>query len=136
MLSPHSTNPGPRPVWKDDDPDLCDLYTVSGADNFGPWVGTKALMLAVLENGIRSFLGRSRTLANEAERWIYNYGRQSPFAFTVVCETLRLDPGAVRKRLWQMKTGTASRKAISRSRHNVRIPGRVRIRGAARAQPH
>jgi hypothetical protein len=118
---------------EDDDLHLSRLQPVTGGESrAGQLTGTKALMLAVLEDGIRSFLSRSRLLANEAEFWIYSHLRHSPFSFTVVCEMLGLDPGAVRKTLRQMKSENVSaRKAIPRARHNVRIPGRVYARKAS-----
>jgi hypothetical protein len=109
---------------------LTRLHPVTGGESrTGQLTGTKALMLAVLEDGIRSFLGRSRLLASEAEFWIYSRRRYSPFCFPVICEMLGLDPDAVRKTLSRMKSqNVAPRKAIPRTRHNVRIPGRVYAR--------
>jgi hypothetical protein len=86
-------------------------------------------MLAVLEDGIRCFLGRAKLVAEEAELWIRSHRRSSPFAFVVVCETLGLDPDAVRTTVWRMKAEHISpRQAIPRSRNNVRVPGRVHLR--------
>lgn len=86
-------------------------------------------MLAVLEEGIRSYLRGSRAIAHEAEFWILSHRQRSPFAFTVVCEILGLDPDAVRKTLRDMKAANVSpRKALPRARHNVRRPGRVHPR--------
>ncbi|MGD0948183.1 MAG: hypothetical protein ABSA52_12190 [Candidatus Binatia bacterium] len=114
----------------DDDLNVMRLQPVTGGEpRTGQLTGIKALMLAVLEDGIRSFLGRSRLLASEAEFWIYSHRRQSPFSFSVVCEMLGLDPDAVRKTLKRMKSQNLEpRKAIPRARHNVRIPGRVYAR--------
>jgi hypothetical protein len=115
---------------QDDDLNVMHLQTVTGGESrTGQLTGTKALMLAVLEDGIRSFLSGSRLLASEAEFWIYSRRRQSPFSFTVVCEMLGLDPDAVRKTLKRMKSqNIPPRKAMPRTRHNVRIPGRVYAR--------
>jgi hypothetical protein len=100
-----------------------------GEPRGGQLTGTKALMLAVLEDGIRCFLGRSKRFAEEAELWIHSQRRYSPFAFVVVCETLGLDPESVRATVERMKAENISpRQAIPRSRNNVRIPGRVRLR--------
>lgn len=100
-----------------------------GEPRTGQLTGTKALMLAVLEDGIRSYLGGSRIIAHEADFWIHSPRRHSPFSFVVVCEMLGLDPGAVRKTLRRMKDeNVAPRKALPRARHNVRIPGRVYAR--------
>lgn len=114
---------------EDDDLEILHLATISGGQSrSGQFTGTKALMLAVLEDGIRAFLGVSRLLAQEAECWIGSPRRQSPFSFVVICETLGLDPAATRCTLERMKTQTSSRRALPRSRHNVRVPGRVYAR--------
>jgi hypothetical protein len=113
----------------DDDLDILHLATAGGSDSRrSQFTGTKALMLAVLEDGIRSYLGGSRLLSQEAECWIQSPRRPSPFSFVVVCETLGLDPNAVRKTLEEMKTANIPRRALPRSRHNVRVPGRVYAR--------
>src|SRR5437773_8908794 len=117
-------------AFDDDDLDLHRLQSVTGGEpRSGQLTGTKALMLAVLEDGIRSYLGGSKIIAQEAEFWIHSHRRQSPFSFVVVCEMLGLDPDAVRKTLKRMKSEHVSpRKALPRARHNVRIPGRVYAR--------
>ncbi len=114
----------------DEELNLVRLQPVTGGEpRSGQLTGTKALMLAVLEDGIRSYLGGSKIIANEAEFWIHSQRRQSPFSFVVVCEMLGLDPDAVRKTLRRMKSENVSaRKALPRARHNVRIPGRVYAR--------
>jgi len=79
--------------------------------------GTKALMLAVLEDGINSYFngkGRTRT---EAEHWITTPRRISPFSFAVVCETLGLEPQAVRGALRRMRD---TRAVPPRSNRRVR----------------
>lgn len=114
-----------------DDPTLLPAHSSEGGEprSADHLTGTKALMLAVLEEGIRSYLRGSRTVAHEAEFWILSQRQRSPFAFTVVCEILGLDPDAVRKTLNRMKhEGMSSRKALPRARRNVRAPGRVHPR--------
>jgi len=115
---------------EDEDLRILHFQPVTGGEpRAGQLTGTKALMLAVLEDGIRSYLSGSRVVATEAEFWIYSHRRQSPFSFSVVCEMLGLDPDAVRKTLKRMKSQNISgRKALPRARHNVRIPGRVYAR--------
>lgn len=121
-----------RASFNSDDDELGNLLlnpVTGGEPRSGQLTGTKALMLAVLEDGIRSYLGGSRVIASEAEFWIHSHRRHSPFSFVVVCEMLGLDPGAVRKTLLRMKSDNVSpRKALPRARHNVRIPGRVYAR--------
>lgn len=111
------------------DEDLAEIAlgntVAAGESRTGQFTGTKALMLAVLEDGIRSYLGNKRIIADEAECWIFSRSRESPFTFMVVCETLGLDPDAVRVRVRGMKHAHVSNRALRRSRHNVRIPGRV-----------
>jgi len=103
-----------------------------GESRSGQLTGTKALMLAVLEDGIRSFLSGPVLISEEAEHWIRSPRNQSPFSFVVICETLGLDPEAVRARVRQLKQlQISARQAIPRARHNVRIPGRVCARRAA-----
>jgi hypothetical protein len=62
------------------------------------YTGTKALMLAVLEDGIRNGCGRAGPLRTEAEDWIHSNERW-PFSILVICETLGLQPDAVRRAL-------------------------------------
>jgi hypothetical protein len=85
-------------------------------------------MLAVLEEGIRSYLRGSRRVAHEAEFWILSQRQRSPFAFAVVCEMLGLDADAVRTTLQRMKRESLPRKTLPRARHNVRATGRVHPR--------
>jgi hypothetical protein len=74
--------------------------------------GEKALMLAVLEDGIRCFQehlrnprSNPRLLSREAERWIRATDYEWPFSFTNVCETLGINPSALRSALlcWKAK---------------------------------
>lgn len=69
----------------------------------------RALMLAVLEDGIACFQGYyfqpSRTnekFFREAEEWIWSED-ESVFSFNTICEALGLDPGRLRKGLEQWK---------------------------------
>lgn len=129
-FNPSSLASGVGSAAADDDVDLLLRHPVTGGEpRSGQLTGTKALMLAVLEDGIRSYLGGSRVVASEAEFWIHSHRRHSPFSFVVVCEMLGLDPDAVRKTLKRMKSqNVSSRKVFPRARHNVRIPGRVHAR--------
>ena len=73
--------------------------------------GEKALMLAVLEDGIRCFQehlrnprSNPRLLSQQAEAWIKAVDYDWPFSFVNVCETLGIDPGALRTALLDWKT--------------------------------
>jgi hypothetical protein len=74
--------------------------------------GEKALMLAVLEDGIRCFQehlrnprSNPRLLSQQAEQWIRAVDYDWPFSFNNVCETLGIDPSALRSALltWKAK---------------------------------
>jgi hypothetical protein len=93
--------------------------------------GVRALMLAVLEEAIHCFLSNDRRAREEAERWIVNDRWRSPFSFVVVCETLGLDPGSARRALHRLRRENVSRKALGRSRPNVRRGGRLPGRKSA-----
>lgn len=74
--------------------------------------GEKALMLAVLEDGIRCFQehltnprSNPRLLSKQSEDWIRAIDYEWPFSFNNVCETLGIDPDALREKLltWKAK---------------------------------
>lgn len=118
-----------------EDPDLDvellrSASVAGGESRAGQLTGTKALMLAVLEDGIRSYLSNARGVSQEAEFWIHSDKRRSPFSFLVVCEMLNLDAEAVRGALRRMRARAVTpRKALPRTRPNVRGSGRVCVRG-------
>ena len=125
-----------RAIWgtnggsSGDDPDLRDIISLGGGESSaGPYTGIKALMLAVLDNGIASYLSSTPRIRAEAEYWIGTSARRSPFSFTVVCETLRLEPDAVRAAVQRLRAqqGKALR-SLGRRRQNVRRAGRVLAR--------
>jgi hypothetical protein len=103
-----------------------------GESSARPYTGIKALMLAVLDNGIASYLSPTPRIRAEAEYWIDTSGRRSPFSFTVVCETLRLEPDAVRAALRRLRDrGGEPLRTIGRRRQNVRRAGRLLVRKTA-----
>jgi hypothetical protein len=72
--------------------------------------GEKALMLAVLEDGIRCFQehlrnprSNPRMLSQQAEAWIRAVDYDWPFSFVNVCETLGIAPSALRAALLAWK---------------------------------
>jgi hypothetical protein len=109
------------------DVDILRLASLGGGEpRSSQYTGTKALMLAILEDGIRSYLSSVSRIRNEAEYWIDSGRQRSPFSFTVVCETLGLEPEAVRAALKRLRSKNVSpRRAIARSRPNVRRTGRL-----------
>jgi hypothetical protein len=109
------------------DLDLIRLTSLGGGESrSAQYTGTKALMLAILEDGIRSYLSPVGRIRSEAEYWVTAGRQRSPFSFMVVCETLGLEPEAVRTALERMRIRNVSpRRAIRRSRPNVRRTGRI-----------
>lgn len=71
-----------------------------------PACGERRLLLAVLEDGIRTFLkharathGRALNLRREAFTWLTAGDRSDVFAFENICETLGIDAGRLRQRV-------------------------------------
>jgi hypothetical protein len=97
--------------------------------------GEKALMLAVLEDGIRCFQEHLRNprlnprlLSEQAEEWIRAEDWDWPFSFNNVCDTLGLDPAALRAALlrWKARMTAAARRAEPQSRKVYRLHLRTR----------
>jgi len=110
--------------------DLLGVRGIGGGEcTRGPYTGIKALMLAVLDNGIACYMSSNARLRSEAEDWVRSSQRRSPFCFQVVCETLGLEPNAVRTELrrWR-EPGTLPDRAFSRRRPNVTRARRVATR--------
>jgi hypothetical protein len=89
--------------------------------------GTKALMIAVMEDGIRCFVSPDDELRLEAEEWFASEERGYVFAFLTICDALDLNGAAVREALNAMReqNGFIARRAI-RTRPNVRRRGCIR----------
>src|SRR5882724_8722573 len=75
-------------------------------------------MLAVLEDGIRCFQehlrnprSNPRLLSQQAEAWIRAVDYEWPFSFNNVCETLGIDPSALRAALLAWKARRAAESA-------------------------
>ncbi len=92
--------------------------------------GEKALMLAVLEDGIRCFQehlrnprSNPRLLSREAEDWIRAVDYDWPFSFNNVCETLGIDPSALRSALLNWK----ARRLSERENRGVPTPTNKKV---------
>jgi hypothetical protein len=104
--------------------------------------GEKALMLAVLEDGIRCFQEHLRNprlnprlLSEQAEEWIRAEDWDWPFSFNNVCETLGLDPEALRNALLRWKAqllAAAGQQTTPQSRKVYRLHLRTRRAQAVR----
>jgi hypothetical protein len=86
-----------------------------------PWSGTRALMLAVLEEAIRSLRAPDARARAQAELWMTSRERRYIFSFAAICEALGLEPSAVRRSV----TGLLDKKPtgrlfFKRCRPNVR----------------
>ena len=96
--------------------------------------GERALMLAVLEDGIRCFQEhltsprvRPRLLARQAEKWIRSGDWDWPFSFNNICESLALDPDSLRERLLAPRPAGEDRPRPRPSSHRVyRLTPRVK----------
>src|SRR5437660_12781329 len=120
--------PSPDSYRPSRDPDtLADLFTPDiilpeqffhGARRDSYISGEKALMLAVLEDGIRCYQehlrnprSNPRLLSQQAEQWIRAVDYEWPFSFQNVCETLGIDPSALRAALLAWKARRAAESA-------------------------
>ncbi len=90
-----------------------------------PLVGIKALMIAILDDAVRAYLGPSDRGHEEAWTWMAQSRSQWVFSFSVVCETLQLDASAVRSAVVKLR---AQSTVPSRSRLNAQRQGALRIR--------
>lgn len=100
---------------------LASLDIPAQTDGASHWSGTRALMLAVLEDAILN-LGSAITFKRaEAERWIMSPEHGYVFSFAVICETLNLSPTAVRRSLIRLlDQKPQGRRLLRRARGNVR----------------
>ncbi|HJQ84101.1 MAG TPA: hypothetical protein VKA21_08500 [Candidatus Binatia bacterium] len=71
-----------------------------------PACGERRLLLAVLEDGIRTFLkharathGRALNLRREAYTWLTTDDRTDVFGFENICEALGIDASRLRQRV-------------------------------------
>jgi hypothetical protein len=112
------------------DADFLGLTGIGGGESSrGPYTGVKALMLAVLDNGITCYMSHVTRIRTEAEVWVDSARTRSPFSFAVVCETLGLEPDAVRAELRRWRAADASpARALTRRRPNASRAGRGLIR--------
>ncbi len=84
-----------------------------------PPSGVKALMLAVLEDGIRCYFSAVPRLRAEADHWIES-GRRTAFSFVVICEILGLEPDAARAALRRLRVVDA-KPSMLRKRHRATV---------------
>ena len=124
-------------MHRGEDGEVAALFGIGGgAPRSVPYLGVKALMLAMLEDAVRAHLGNQPRDSTDAEEWMDSQ-RRWLFAFPTVCETLGLEPEAARAALRRMRATERARRTISfaRSRPNARqanlrvVAPRLRRRG-------
>ena len=89
------------------------LIGAIGTRRARPATGPKALMFAVLEEAVRSYFSGKVRVREEADRWINTRNARTLFSFTVVCETLDLEPNELSNRLYKLRMRAHSRRAIT-----------------------
>ncbi len=94
-------------------------------DGMGP---EKALMYAVLKDGIRSFYKytgstrrKYRKMSDEAEEWLMEDSWDDPFSFTVICDTLGIDPGCLRTKLLAWKDSELERRRMTGDTKSIQV---------------
>ena len=92
--------------------------------------GSRDLMLAVLEDAIRTYVinrtgntARQRRLFDEVKGWIDTRGDRAPFSFETICETFDIEPDDLRRRLSSLSPENVRRRG--------RTPKRTRMVKAA-----
>jgi len=106
------------------------LIGVGGGERVAaPFLGVKALMLAILEDAMRAYLGPLGCSHDEAAAWIADGRSRWLFSFAVVCETLGLEPAAVRAAVHRLRGRAALVRppTAGRSRPNSRRQAGLRI---------
>lgn len=104
------------------DGEVAALLGIGGGEWQGvPLFGVRGLMLAMLEDAVRSYLGAFSRDRVEAEAWIASRQQRWVFSFVTVCETLGLEPTAVRLALHRLRASPTPRRFfVTKSRPNAR----------------
>jgi hypothetical protein len=105
------------------DGEVAALLGIGGGERRGvPLFGVRGLMLAMLEDAVRSYLGALPRCREEAEAWIDSGQQRWVFSFATVCETLGLEPAAVRTALRRMRDEARGARGffVAKSRPNAR----------------
>lgn len=92
-------------------------------------------MLGVLEEAIQNFGSSVGHVRADAERWIMSPERRYVFSFAVICETLHLEPSAVRRSVIGLldKRRSGRRRLLPRIRPYVHHDGTIQRRSARRS---
>jgi hypothetical protein len=94
-------------------------------DGMGP---ERALMYAVLKDGIRSFyknVGATRRkykkIYAEAEEWISEDCWEDPFSFRIICDTLGIDADCLRSRLFAWRERELERREVTGDTSSIQV---------------
>ena len=110
-------------------PEVClaDLQCGTDEEVALPWSGTRALMLAVLEDAIQDLGSSNARRRAAAEQWVTNRELGYVFSFIVICETLNLSPQAVRRSVLRLVgRNQECGRLLPRIRSNVRHTEKIR----------
>ncbi len=110
-------------------PDVALPEQYFSADQIDDGLGAeKALMYAVLKDGIRCFyknVGAKRRkykkMFDEAEEWISQDTYDYPFAFSAICDTLGIDAKCLRERLLEWKEAEMMRRALTGDTASIQV---------------
>jgi hypothetical protein len=93
--------------------------------------GERQLMLAVLADAVRSYVGNrgardreARALFRETLDWFASPDRTTLFSFASICDALDIEPGSVRRMLAARSptTRSRSRSGVARRPQSARAP--------------
>lgn len=111
------------------------IHTAEQTHDTPPGSGVRALMVAVLEDGIHNLSSSKRLVRATAEQWMMSREHRYVFSFVVICETLDLVPKAVRRSVMGLldkyEKHTHGR-LLRRSRPNIRRGGVIQLPSADR----
>lgn len=96
--------------------DVTDVPIVRGALPGRPFHGPKALLFAVLDDGIRCYFSDNPRIRRDAEHWIGDPRGRGPFAFESLCELFSLDANAVRQSLDRLRAESYRPRSHARPR--------------------
>ncbi|HYD47496.1 MAG TPA: hypothetical protein VEB21_04080 [Terriglobales bacterium] len=117
--------------------DIPDVVNLGGGERRdGVVTGVRALLLALLEDSVRCYLGDKAALRREAERWIEGRQRGAAVTFEAVCSSFGLDPSATRRHLRRLRLAQADPRQMGRARPNVRHTAVLALRRRRRKRRH
>jgi hypothetical protein len=109
--------------------DPMEIPTTAEAQPTSPDSGVRTLMLAVLEEALQSLRASDSLVRTEAEQWMMSGEQRYVFSFAVICETLNLEPSAVRRSIIGLLEKKQTRgRLVERTRPYVWQSGAIGLR--------